>query len=150
MKFLNGCVALFCMATSLSVLAASPTEPEKVSGFWKNSRGSILELKQEKNELSGNFTTAVAKTKTCIGYKAPFLGFANGNAISVSISMEGCNSPVVISMSGILMKDKDGKDQIKTQSLVQYKGQESWNSQILVTDYYSRVDEKDAKIAPAK
>ncbi|MGI9281558.1 MAG: hypothetical protein ACR2PX_18265 [Endozoicomonas sp.] len=64
--------------------------------------------------------------------------------------MEGCNSPVVISMSGILMKDKDGKDQIKTQSLVQYKGHESWNSQILTTDYDTRVDEKDAKVMPVK
>jgi outer membrane protein assembly factor BamB len=69
------------------------------------------------------------------------MGFLNGNAVSLSINMEGCGSPVVISLSGILMKNQEGKEQLKTQALIQYKGTESWNSQILTTDYYSRIDQ---------
>ena len=114
-------------------------ETAVLSGLWKNQRGSTLELKQDGNHLSGTFITAVARTEGCIGYKAPILGFANNNAMSLSFSMEGCGSPVAISLTGILMLDEKGEENIKMQALIQQRGIERYDSQTLVADYYHRV-----------
>ena len=122
-----------------------PPEPksapgDNLTGFWKNQRGSTLEIIRESpDNIKGHFTTAVANTRACIGHPVPFRGANNGNALSISMSLESCGSPTVIAMSGILM-EKDGKEQLKTQALIQYKGMETWNSQILTTDYYTRVE----------
>ena len=67
-------------------------------------------------------------------------GAANKNALSISFSMESCGSPAVVAISGILMKDrKGGEEKLKTQALIQFNGEETWESQILTTDYYTRV-----------
>ncbi|MGI9273976.1 MAG: avidin/streptavidin family protein [Endozoicomonas sp.] len=117
------------------------TVPGKnLTGFWQNQRGSTLEIIREgPDHLKGHFTTAVANTRACIGHPVPFRGANNGNALSISMSLESCGSPTVIAMSGIVM-EKDGKEQLKTQALIQYKGVETWNSQILTTDFYTRVE----------
>lgn len=119
---------------------AEANDPALFTGLWQNQRGSTLEIKKESSDLlSGVFKTAVARTKGCIGYPAPLKAFYNGNAISMTINMMGCGSPTVIALSGIIMTNKEGKEQLRTQALIQSKGKESWDSQILTTDYYTRV-----------
>ena len=117
-----------------------PVPGENLTGFWKNQRGSTLEIIREgPDQLKGHFTAAVANTRSCIGHPVPFRGANNGNALSISMSLESCGSPTVIALSGILMV-KDGREQLKTQALIQYRGVEAWNSQILTTDLYTRVE----------
>ncbi|MCL6270355.1 avidin/streptavidin family protein [Sansalvadorimonas sp. 2012CJ34-2] len=123
----------------LSQVSLAAGEGYNFTGLWNNQRGSTLEVVPEGNRIIGTFTTAVVKTKTCIGYGAPVIGFTNDNALSISMTLEGCGSPVTIGQTGILMTGEDGKEKIKTQALVQYNGTENWNSQILVADYYQRV-----------
>ena len=123
----------------ISGISLAGEESFNFTGIWKNQRGSTLEITQEGNQVSGTFTTAVARTKACAGYGAPFVGFINENALSISMSMEGCGSPVVIGQTGILLKGDNGKEKIKIQALVQKKGPECWDSQNLVADYYQRI-----------
>ena len=132
-------VGMLTAGLSLPVAVSAAEGTTNFTGLWKNQRGSTLELQQDGNKLSGIFTTAVARTKACLGYGAPVMGFANDNALSVSLSMEGCGSPVSISQTGVLMTGDDGKEKIKIQALVQSKGEEAWDSQILVADYYHRI-----------
>ena len=148
---------LFCLATLLTGCTAtqinqhSPiqasTPPQTIgaisnlSGRWVNQRGSILEIKEHPGQrISGQFTTAVAKTETCIGYPAPFTGYRNGNAIALSLNMAGCQSPVVIAMTGSVHYNAEGKEMINMLALTQYQGQELWNSRIVTTDFYTRID----------
>ena len=138
--FLQGSSLIWLALLSVISCGAMGAQSVSLEGRWKNQRGSILEVKQEGNKLSGTFATAVAKTNNCINYPSPVIGYTNGNASSISISMEGCGSPVTISMSGILMEDKQGVSMLKTQSLVQDKGDETWDSQILCTDFYYRLE----------
>lgn len=119
--------------------------PETLTGLWKNQRGSTLELKEHNGELNGYFTTAVTQTKSCIGVPVVIQGVTNKNVSSISLSMESCGSPVVIAMTTVMMKDKDGKEQLKAQALVQRNGEETWNSQILSTEYYTRVSPEKTK-----
>ena len=110
------------------------------TGRWKNQCGSTLELKEINDRLQGYFTTAVGKTKSCIGQPLAIQGATNKNALSVSFSMKGCGSPAVIALSGIIMKDKkSGEEKLKTQALIQFNGEEAWDSQVLTTDYYTRM-----------
>ena len=107
-------------------------------GFWVNTRGSSLDIKENKGLLSGYFTTAVGKTRSCIGVPVAIAGSSNKNAMSISFSMASCGSPAVLALTGLIMKDKNGKEQLRTQALIQFNGKESWDSQILATDFYTR------------
>ena len=122
-----------------------PPHPEHFHGHWVNQRGSSLDLKEHDGLLSGYFTTAVGKTRSCVGTPVSISGVTNINAMSISLSMASCGSPAVISISGVIMKDKDGKEKLKTQALIQFNGKESWDSQILTTDFYTR-QEPDKKV----
>ena len=120
-----------------SSYAASAEKATDFSGLWKNQRGSTLDFVQLGNQLNGTFVTAVAQTRACIGYKAPFVGHSNGNTFSLSVDMTGCGSPIVLAITGIVSQ-RNGKEELKTQAIMQYKGKETWNSQILTTDFYTR------------
>lgn len=121
-----------------------PPHPERFHGHWINQRGSTLDLKEHDGLLSGYFTTAVGKTRSCIGSPVAINGTTNMNVMSLSLSMASCGSPAVISMTGIIMKDHEGKEMLKTQALIQFSGRENWDSQILTTDFYTQyeLDEK--------
>ena len=106
------------------------------SGRWENQRGSVLSLHQDgRGRLRGSFTTAVASTQECIGHAAPVTGTVNGNSLALSVDMTGCHSPMVIAMTGLLSMDGPT---LKTQALIQRRGADTWNSQTLTTDFYSR------------
>ncbi len=107
------------------------------SGKWKNTRGSVLEIKQDKEgNITGTFKTAVASTKKCIGYPAPIKGFVNGNAIALTIDMKGCGSPTVLSQIGLLDEETN---QIQTTSLILKRGNDEWNSKNLCNDTYTKM-----------
>ena len=114
-----------------------------MTGLWKNQRGSTLELLDNGAEgVKGFFTTAVVSTKECVGYAAPLTGAVNDNAISISLTMTGCGSPVVIAMAGAVNKGHKG-DELAIQALVQYKGENFWSSRVLSTDTYTRIEDAD-------
>ncbi|AMO58007.1 hypothetical protein GZ77_19950 [Endozoicomonas montiporae] len=115
-----------------------PSMQDLFHGYWVNTRGSSLDLKENAGQLSGYFTTAVAKTRSCIGVPLAITGSTNKNAMAISFSLASCGSSAVIALTGLIMKDQNGKEQLRTQTLVQFNGKESWDSQVLTTDYYTR------------
>ncbi|MRI32073.1 hypothetical protein EOPP23_03540 [Endozoicomonas sp. OPT23] len=145
MKFKNRFQLLIVLLSFLSQIQAAPTEKATdFSGFWKNQRGSTLDFIQLSNQLNGTFVTAVAQTRACIGHKAPFVGHSNSNTFSLSVDMTGCGSPLVLAITGIVAH-KNGKEELKTQAIMQYRGKDTWNSQILNTDIYTRMPAKKHK-----
>ncbi len=145
---MSSATRLICFTLLLplfSQLQAAPVDKSThFSGVWKNQRGSTLDFIQLDNQLNGSFVTVVAQTRACIGHKAPFVGHNNGNAFTVSVDMSGCGSPLVLAITGIV-KNRDGKEELKTQAIMQYKGKDTWNSQILTTDIYTRVPTGEQK-----
>ena len=133
-------------ATALSIVNAAPVAPANKApaqqtlfhGYWVNQRGSTLDINEQDGLLSGYFTTAVGKTRTCIGVPLAITGSSNKNAMAISFSMKSCGSPAVLAITGVIMKDKNGKEQLRTQALIQFSGTESWDSQVLTTDFYTR------------
>ena len=117
----------------------TPNADVNLSGRWVNQRGSILHIEERDNILRGQFTTAVAITKTCIGYPASFTGYRNDNAIALSLTLEGCKSPAVVAMTGSVHYNAEGNEEINMLALTQFKGKELWNSRIVSTDFYTRV-----------
>ncbi len=110
-----------------------------ITGQWVNQRGSILTITEAtETTIKGYFITAVANTKSCIGYPAPFTGHRNGNALSLSLTLTGCNSPVVIAMTGATHTNARGQEEINMLATIQYRGKELWNSRIVSTDFYTR------------
>ncbi|PJE80838.1 hypothetical protein CI610_00181 [invertebrate metagenome] len=110
-----------------------------LEGKWVNQRGSSLSIQNgSEGVLKGTFTTAVAKTKNCIGLPVSFTGAQNGNAIAFSFSMAPGGSPVVIATTGLLVQEK-GMEQLKTFSSIQYQGKDEWNSRVVCNDVYKRV-----------
>ncbi|WP_461538125.1 avidin/streptavidin family protein [Spongorhabdus nitratireducens] len=116
---------------------ATPFDPQQLKGVWVNQRGSTLDIaKLENNEFRGLFTTAVAATKTCIGAPVEVHGFINGNAVSFSLSMESCGSPVTISLAGYI----DEQNQLDVMFLVQSSGKDQWNSRAINRDVYTKMN----------
>ncbi|WP_281649031.1 avidin/streptavidin family protein [Parendozoicomonas sp. Alg238-R29] len=137
-------VRLLCFAL---VSISAQLWASDVAGRWKNQYGSTLEITDSQpGHFTGVFTTAVAVTPDCIGYPAPLEGVINGNAIALNLNMAGCTSPSVIAMTGIILPDELGRQRLQTQALVQFKGQEQWNSQILSTSFFYR-DDADTKVS---
>lgn len=141
--------ALLVVSMTLLYVQSAPVPEQKTgsaslfTGRWKNQRGSTLELKEIDGQVQGYFTTAVAKTKSCIGQPLAIQGSTNKNALSLNLSMASCGSPAVVAITGILTKNKkSGEEQLKTQAVVQFNGEETWDSQILTTDYFTRVSSK--------
>ncbi|MGY0220084.1 avidin/streptavidin family protein [Endozoicomonadaceae bacterium StTr2] len=119
------------------VTPAKPFDPEQLKGIWVNQRGSTLDIaKLENNEFRGLFTTAVAATKTCIGAPVEVQGFINGNAVSFSLSMESCGSPVTISLAGYI----DEQNRLDVMFLVQSSGKDQWNSRAINRDVYTKMN----------
>ena len=116
----------------------STKQLELFYGYWVNQRGSTLDIKEHEGLLSGYFTTAVGKTRSCIGVPVAITGSSNKNAMAISFSMGSCGSPATLAVTGLIMKDKNGKEQLRTQALIQFNGAESWDSQVLTTDFYTR------------
>ncbi|CAM3570155.1 avidin/streptavidin family protein [Parendozoicomonas haliclonae] len=138
-RFLRRVSLLLVVATLLLPALSSADDADRFAGTWRNQRGSVLALsKQDRDNLKGTFATAVASTRDCIGYKAPLNAAINGNAIALSLTMKGCGSPYVVAMTGTLHKDKDQKETLVMQALIQSKGEDHWNSRIQTTDYYYR------------
>src|SRR5690348_7854364 len=101
MKFKNICyVAVFFSLFTQSVFA------ESNAVTYKNTKGSILQLKiNPDNTLTGSFTTAVA-SKECqqaIGMKRPLAGYIAKNAIAFSVSYPECG---VITFIGNIEDDQ--------------------------------------------
>ncbi len=118
---------------------SKPFDTKNFKGIWKNQRGSYLDIaKLENNEFRGLFTTAVADTKSCIGQPVEVVGFVNGNAMSLSLSMESCGSPVTISMVGVI----NDRMELETYYMVQFKGEDTWKSRAFNRDVYTRQDMK--------
>ena len=145
--FLAGCTEPLIKSSEArhnmpSAKYSEPSLHSKLSGRWVNQRGSILEIREGHDRtLTGTFTTAVAKTESCIGYPASFTGYRNGNAIALSLTMEGCQSPVVIAMAGSVHYNAEGKEEINMLGLTQYQGKELWNARIITTDFYRRMEQ---------
>ncbi|CZG21267.1 TPA: avidin/streptavidin family protein [Legionella pneumophila] len=89
----------------VSSLVSLPNYAQQDVLTFKNTRGSILELKTlSDNKVEGYFTTAVA-SKSCpqaIGQKRPITGYAVGNTVTFSVVYPGCGS--VLSFSGNFTK----------------------------------------------
>ena len=124
--------------TSRSTESSKPPLKNYFHGVWVNQYGSILDLKERDGMLTGQFTSMVGKTRSCIGMPVTIQGATNRNAMSISLSMASCGSPVVIAMTGNLTKEKNGKDQLRVQGLVQYYGKDTWDSQILTSNLFTR------------
>ncbi|MGB0895456.1 MAG: avidin/streptavidin family protein [Parashewanella sp.] len=132
MKYLSAFAVTFCFYLS-SLHFANAAQP--FDGTWKNQRGSTLIIHQvSETEFSGKFKTAVATTKSCIGFPIKIHGFKNGNAIALSMSLKECGSPTTISMVGSI-----NNNQLDTLYLVQEKGKDAWNSRATNHDTYSRI-----------
>ncbi|MET4695936.1 avidin/streptavidin family protein [Endozoicomonas lisbonensis] len=116
----------------------SVKQQELFHGYWVNQRGSTLDIKEHEGLLSGYFTTAEGKTRSCIGVPVAITGSSNKNAMAISFSMGSCGSPATLAVTGLIMKDKNGNEQLRTQALIQFNGTESWDSQVLTTDFYTR------------
>lgn len=101
MKIKLLCSTVFVASTLISM----PNYAQQDALNFKNSRGSILELKTlSDNKVEGYFTTAVA-SKTCpqaIGKKRPITGYAVGNTITFSVVYPMCGS--VLSFNGNFTK----------------------------------------------
>lgn len=122
---------------SIPFIATAATVPKDhidYSGQWKNQRGSILVLKKEGSEqYSGTFATAVAQTKSCIGKPVPVHAVRNGNALSVSISLQACGSAAIVSMTGLV-----NENTMDTMSLTLFGGKEGWNSRVVTHDTFEK------------
>ena len=131
------CLVLACISAQLWA--------SDIAGRWKNQYGSTLEITDtQPGYFTGVFTTAVASTPTCLGYPAPLTGVVNENAIALSLNMSGCGSPTVIAMTGTIQADENGRTRLMVQALVQSKGDDFWNSQVLSTNVFYR-DNEDSK-----
>lgn len=131
------CLVLACVSAQLWA--------SDIAGRWKNQYGSTLEITDSQpGYFTGVFTTAVAVTPACIGHPAPLEGAVNGNAISLSLNMNGCGSPSVIAMTGTLRPDDAGRPRLMVHALVQSSGEDFWNSQVLSTNFYYQ-DDQDSK-----
>lgn len=115
-------------------LIAEKLQPSLL-GKWKNQRGSVLQiLSATNNVLTGTFTTAVAKTKQCIGKPLPATGYVNGDAISLIINFAPCNSPYTVAMTGYLSHD----NKLHTMYMVQNQNRNQWNACIINADVYHK------------
>ncbi|RLV61684.1 hypothetical protein D5018_00780 [Parashewanella curva] len=132
-------IAIFALSfTSLNTFCQSNFGARRLIGTWKNERGSTLTITQTENDdFIGTFITAVADTKSCIGYPIPFKGSSNGNALAISMSLKDCGSPTTIAMVGNVSKDNKTLDTIY---LVQNKGLDSWKARITGHDLYFNVN----------
>lgn len=102
---LNICIIILSLLFTQTIFAKNDQLKEK--NTFKNTRGSILELHVDANNLViGTFTTAVA-SKECqqtIGIKRPITGYVAGSAITISVSYPSCSS--VLTFIGNIDEDK--------------------------------------------
>jgi hypothetical protein len=107
---------------------------------YKNTKGSILQLKiNPDNTLTGSFTTAVA-SKECqqaIGMKRPLVGYIAKNAIAFSVSYPECG---VVTIIGNI---EDDQKLIDTTALVAHPtnhfAKEGPGARMISHDVFSRV-----------
>ncbi len=59
----------------------------------------------------------------------------NGNALALSVSMAGCGSSAVVTMTGTLQGE--GGTTIKTEGVIQFDGEDNWNSRVQTSDVYT-------------
>ncbi|WP_133407674.1 avidin/streptavidin family protein [Parashewanella tropica] len=132
-------IVLFAFSfTSFNAFCQSNIGAEQLIGTWKNEHGSTLTITQTENDdFTGTFKTAVADTKSCIGYPIPFKGSSNGNALAISMSLEDCGSPTTIAMVGSVGKENKTLDTIY---LVQSNGVDTWKARVTGHDLYQKIN----------
>ena len=137
-KFLIAYTLGLALFYNLNNAIAAEIQFENLLGEWVNSRNSTLEVQSvEGNSITGTFTTAVARTTSCIGHQVPFQGTINGNAVAISINMQECGSPAVISLSGHISNNT-----INCFSIVHLRdktGEYNWDSTMLLKDVFTRL-----------
>ena len=125
------------VSCALSAFAASNTLE------YQNQRGSTLSLtltpgKGDTGTVSGTFTSAVGDCKADVGVPMAVSGFYNGNALAITENFPDCH--LVAAMTG---NWTDHQDHIRMLWLVTATAadpaQKDWNSNLVGTDFYTRV-----------
>jgi len=102
------------------------------TSFWKNQRGSSLQLIADATgHIKGTFTTAVG----CgAGKPRALIGTYNGSALSLTVNFQECRS--ITAWNGHLMNQFK---RIDTLWLLTLAGAPQWNSTVAGADSFRRI-----------
>jgi len=134
-------ISLVCCSLSAAQLACAAPDQTII---YKNQRGSTMTLVFHSGEgntgtLEGTFTTAVGECKADVGVPLPLTGYFNGNAAGITFNFPHCKQ--VVAMTGNLMNDRSKLHTLWLDAApVDDSRGKDWNSNIVGSDAYDRVD----------